>query len=48
MQTPTETIFASAADSRKDEITADTYFGIASTAKNFTATAILLMRENGI
>lgn len=47
VQTPTETVFASAADSQEDQITSDTYFRFASITKNFTATAILLMQQYG-
>jgi len=46
-QTPTETVFASAANTKEEEITPDTYFRIASITKNFTATAILLMQDYG-
>ena len=45
VQTPTETVFVSAADSQEDQISSDTYFRIASITKNFTATAILLMQQ---
>ena len=47
VQTPTETVFVSAADSQEDQISSDTYFRIASITKNFTATAILLMQQYG-
>lgn len=46
-QTPTETVFASAANTQEEAITPDTYFRIASITKTFTATAILLMQQNG-
>jgi len=47
VQTPTETVFASAAETLEEAITADTYFRIASITKNFTAAAILLMQQYG-
>jgi len=47
MQTPTETVFASAANTLEAAITPDTYFRIASITKNITGTAILLMQQYG-
>jgi CubicO group peptidase (beta-lactamase class C family) len=47
IQTPNEIIFVSAADSPEQEITKDTYFRFASNTKNFTATAILKMHQDG-
>ena len=47
VQTPVETFFASAANTQEEAITVDTYFRIASITKNLTATAILLMQQNG-
>ena len=46
-QTPTETVFASAAETLTEALTPDTYFRMASITKNFTATAILLMQQYG-
>ena len=47
VQIPTETVFASAAETPAEAITPDTYFRMASITKNLTATAILLMQQYG-
>lgn len=47
IQTPTEKIFVSSAATGNQPLTADTYYRFASTTKNFTATAILNMYEDG-
>jgi D-alanyl-D-alanine carboxypeptidase len=47
LKSPKEKIFVSSVDSGNTELTADTYFRFASNTKNFTATAILNMYEDG-
>jgi len=47
IQTVNETIFVSASDTWDQAITKDTYFRFASNTKNFTATAILKMHQDG-
>jgi D-alanyl-D-alanine carboxypeptidase len=47
VQTPTESVFSSAANTLEEAITPDTYFRIASITKNITGTAILLMKQYG-
>lgn len=47
IQTPAEKIFVSSVSESKNKVTADTYFRFASNTKNFTATAILNMYEDG-
>lgn len=47
IQTPSDRIFVSSASEPKNTVTADTYFRFASNTKNFTATAILNMYEEG-
>ncbi|MFI5134261.1 MAG: serine hydrolase domain-containing protein [Chitinophagales bacterium] len=47
IQTSSEKLFVSSVDSGNKPLTADTYFRFASNTKNFTATAILNMYEDG-
>lgn len=47
IETPTDKIFASSVSEPKNKVTPDTYFRFASNTKNFTATAILNMYEDG-
>ena len=47
IQTPSDIIFVSTIPSNGTQITKDTYFRFASNSKNFTATAILNMYEDG-
>lgn len=47
IQTPTEKIFVSSKSGTSQAVTADTYFRFASDTKNFTATSILNMWEDG-
>ncbi len=47
VQTANETLFVSASDAPDHAITQDTYFRFASNTKNFTATAILKMHQDG-
>ncbi|WP_405511748.1 serine hydrolase [Spirosoma sp. KNUC1025] len=47
IQTPTHTYFASAVSLGRQPLTPTTYFRFASNTKNFTATAILKMYQDG-
>jgi D-alanyl-D-alanine carboxypeptidase len=47
IQTPEDVYFATTTLHERDEITPDTYFRFASNSKNFTATAVLNMYEDG-
>jgi D-alanyl-D-alanine carboxypeptidase len=47
IHTPSKTVFASAASSTENTLTADTYFRFASNTKTFTATAIVKMQQDG-
>lgn len=47
IQTPTQTFFVSSVPTGRTAITPQTYFRFASNSKNFTATAILNMYEDG-
>ena len=47
IQTPTETVFATSSAEGNITLTPETYFRFASNTKNFTATAILNMMEDG-
>lgn len=47
LQTPTQTYFASAVPTGRQPITPNTYYRFASFTKNFTATAIMKMNQDG-
>jgi D-alanyl-D-alanine carboxypeptidase len=47
LQTPTHTYFASSVPAGQQPLTPNTYYRFASVAKNFTATAIMKMQQDG-
>lgn len=47
IQTPSQTYFASSVTAGRQPLTPDTYFRFASNSKNFTATAVMKMHQDG-